>query len=261
MTVDRDDLRVLGAVRVVDATVRSLITTPLRVTGDGVRIIHNRSGLYVIAEVAGTAAYTARFALPVPPAAPQPPPVGSVMVSLAIIDPTGRYVPRRATIALPRDPDPANADAPTSLFTPVDIELYPAPTAGIGAGWATVRLSVKRQGTEEGLPFAFARIRRASDGVVIARGVADARGEMLVAVPGIPVTSWSPTAGAAVTTSTVAAKLAACFDRAALDPVAIPYPDPQQLENNFAILPHSADLELDLASGHEVARRIDVVLP
>jgi hypothetical protein len=253
-------MRVLGAVRMVDATVRSLVTAPLRVTADGVRIIHNRRGLYVVAEVPGSEAYSARFALPVPPVAPLPPAMGSAAVTLAIVDPARRYLPRRATIALPRNPDPGSAEGPESLFVPIDVELFPAPTAGISAGWATLRLSVKRQGSEDGLPFAFARVRRASDGAVLGRGVADARGEMLIAVPGIPVTSWSPTAGAAVTTSTVSATLAACFDRNAVaDPVA--YPDPQQLESNFANLPHSADLQLDLASGREVARRIDVVLP
>lgn len=259
MTADRLDMRVLGAVRVVDATVRSLVTAPLTVTADGVRIIANRRGLYVVAETPDTAAYSARFALPVPPAPPQPPAAGSLSVTLSIVDPSGRYVPRRATVALPRDPDPAHVDAAGSLFTPIDVELFPAPTAAIGVGWATLRLSVKRKDSDDGLPFAFARVIRTSDGAVIGRGLADARGEMLVAVPGIPVTSWSATAGAAVTTSTVPATLAACFDRSAAGPGA--YPDPQQLETNFTSLPHSADLPLNLASGRELARRIDVVLP
>ena len=90
--------------------------------------------------------------------------------------------------------------------------------------------------------------------------MADERGEALVGVPGIPVTTWSPTPGP-VTISTVAARVAACFDKTAFDPVTSMYPDPSQLEAAFATLPHSNDIPLDLASGREVSQRIDVTVP
>jgi hypothetical protein len=254
------DMRILAALRFVDAVSRSTITAPVSVTGVGVRVIRNLSGMYVIAEAPGTARYTTTFELPRPPLPPIPPVIGSVGVALTIVDPAGRYLPRTATIAVPRDPDPLHDDAPASLFRPIDVELFPSPTMPIAVGWATVRLSVKRAGSERGLPFAFVRVRRASDNVVLARGLADERGEVLVGVPGIPVTTWSTEEGDPVTTTTITARISACFDPAAFD-TSTTFPDPKALEAAFSTLPHSSDLQLDLASGQEVARRIDVPLP
>ncbi len=261
MTREPADMRVLAAVRAVDAALGAPILSRLVVTAEQVRIIRNRSGLYVIAGAPGTEAYTARFQLPVPPAAPVPPPVGSVEIALSIADPSGRYLPRSATIRVPRDPDPAHRDQAGSLWTPIDVELFPSPTRSIGDGWATLRLSIKRAGSQLGLPFAFVRVRRASDDSLLGRGLADERGEALIGIPGIPVTTWSTTPGSPVTTSTIQARVAACFDRDAFDPATGTYPDPAELEAAFATLPHSTEVELDLASGHEVTRRIDVVVP
>lgn len=262
MTRDSLDMRVLGAIRFVDAIVGTPILDPLVVTADdGVRIIRNRSGLYVIAEAPGAAVYTATVRLPEPPAPPLPPPVASVTVTLSVVDPTGRYLPRRATIAVPRDPDPANAAQATSLFQALDRALFPSPTARAREGWATLRISVKRTGTDIGLPFAYLRVRRTSNDTLLARGMADERGEALVGVPGIPVTTWSSGSGGAVTTSSLDARLVAYFDAAAFDPATATYPDPDQLDASFATLPHSADVDLALTSGHEVTCRIDVTLP
>jgi hypothetical protein len=183
-----------------------------------------------------------------------------VEVVLTIVDPAGRYLPRRVTIAVPRDPDPDHRDQEGSVFRPIDVPLFPSPTRAIGDGWATVRVSVKRAGSDAGLPFAFVRVQRASDNSVLGRGVADERGEALIGIPGIPVTTWSPTPGP-VTISSIAARIAACFDRDAFDPTTETYPDPAELEASFATLPHSSDVSLDLASGHEVSRRIDVTVP
>ncbi len=258
MTRDNLDNRVLGAVRFVDAIRGIPVTDPLSVTAEGVRIIRNRSGLYVIAEAAGTAAYSARFRLPEPPEAALPPAIGSVKVTLTVVDPSGRYLPRTATIDVPRDPDPAHADQAASLFQPVDRELFPSPTATVGEGWAALRLSIKRTGSDAGLPYAYVRVRRSSNDSLLARGIADERGEMLVGIPGIPVTTWSVSSGSPVTTSTIHARVVAYFDIDAFDPTTGTYPDPDAFDSSFATLPHSSDVELDLASGREVTRRIDV---
>jgi hypothetical protein len=61
-----------------------------------------------------------------------------------------------------------------------------------------------------------------------------------------------------VTTSTIHARVVAYFDRDAFDPTTGTYPDPDAFDSSFATLPHSSDVELDLASGREVTRRIDV---
>jgi hypothetical protein len=259
---DRLDDRVVGAFRFIDAVVKTPITAPLRVEARGVRLIRNRSGLFVIAAAPGLGStYTATFELPVPPAAPLPPPVASVSVTITVSDPSGRYLPRRATVAVPRNPDPAAVDQPTSLFQPADVELFPSPTAAVATGWATIRVSVKQTGTQTGVPFAYVRVRRASDDGLLARGVADDRGEALVAVPGIPVTLWNTTPGPSVVTNSVAAKLTAHFDPSAFDAASSKYPDPDQLELNLSTLTKSADVPLDLASGREVPKRVDMTLP
>jgi hypothetical protein len=246
------DMRVLGAVRLVDALLGTPITDPLAVVApDGVRILRNRSGVYAIADATNLATYAASFVLPTPP------PAGSATLVLTISDPSGRYLARSVSVDVPRDPDLANAAAPSSVFRPVDVAMFASPTARVREGAAALRLSVKRAGSDDGLAYAFVRVTRASDNTVLARGMTDARGEALIGVPGIPVTTWSSGPATPVTTSTVAAHLAACYAPTA----AGGYPDPDQLDASFAALPHSADVNVDLASGSEIARRIDVALP
>lgn len=255
------DMRVLGALRFIDSVGRSTVTAPLSVSGEGVRVIRNLSDLYVIADAPGTELYSARFHLPEPPLPPVPPDIEDVSVTLTVVDPAGRYLPRGVTIDVPRDPDPAHREQPQSLFRPVDVELFPSPVMPVAEGWATLRLSIKRAGSQQGLPFAFVRVLRASDLAILARGVADDRGEALVAVPGIPITTWNASPSPDVTISSVTAQIAACFDPGAFTPDSDTYPDPTALERAFSTLPHSPDLQVDLASGREVARRIDVTVP
>lgn len=247
------DRRVLAALRFVDATVRSQVTGALEIRGDGVRTIRNRSGLHVITEAPGFGAYTAAFR--------QLPEVAPAQVTLTVRDHTGSYLPRRLAVALPRDPDPAHVEQEGSLFRPIDVALYPSPTAAAGAGWAILRLSIKRAGSDEGLPFAYVRVVRSSDDQRIAAGLADERGEALVAVPGVPVTSWSTSPTDSPVVSTVAVRVTAYYDRAAFDRKAGVYPDPDRLEVTFSSLPHSTDQLFDLASGRERTRRIDVPVP
>lgn len=249
------DARILGAVRFVDAIVRTPVEDRLDVAAPGVRFVRNRSNLFAISFAPGADDYASTFELPSPP---PPPAAASISITLTVKDPSGRYLPRTATLAVPRDPDPAHAGQATSLFQPVDVELYPAPIARPVTGSAIVRLSVQRTGSGDGLPFAYIRVRRASDDVVLARGLADARGEALVPIPGIPVTTWGTTSTGSVTATGVHAKLNAYYDASAFDAAAGRYPDPAALERSFATLPHSADIELDLMSGREVTRRIEL---
>lgn len=199
MTAELLDRRILAGVRFVDAVTGLPVSRSLRVTAPGVRWVRNRSGDYVVAAAPGLAAHTGAFAAP-PPA----PPVGSVLVILTVEDPGGAYLPRRASLALPRDADPAAAEGADSLFRPVDIPVYPAPAAPLAAGWAVVRATIL--GPEPGtrLPGALLRVVRESDDAVLNRGVADARGEALVAVAGIPVTTFSTDAGPVLATEVAA---------------------------------------------------------
>ena len=103
-------------------------------------------------------------------AQPDAPAVGSVSVSLIVSDPSGRYLPRRLATALPRQPDPTGAGGPGSLFTPVDVTLFPAPSAATGANWSVVRARVAASGgvAGAGLGGALIRVVRASDSVLLA---------------------------------------------------------------------------------------------
>jgi len=261
VTRDPNDRRILCALRFVDAATRGTVSSNLRVSAEGAKIVRNLSNLYVITEHRDASSYGATFELPEPPAAPVPPAIGALPIVLTIVDPSGRYLPRTATVRVPRDPDPAHAHLATSVFQPVSIELFPSPTMPLADGWATVRVSVRRADTKAGLPFAFIRVLKADDDSVIGRAVADERGEALVAIPGIPVTMWNAAPDAAVTTSKVSAKLAACFDPAAFDATTNTFPDPRTLETAFDTFPRSLEVSLDLTSGKEVARRLDVTIP
>ncbi|HEU0016092.1 MAG TPA: hypothetical protein VFQ45_20610 [Longimicrobium sp.] len=190
MSADLVDRRVLGAVRFVDAVTGDTVEGPLRVAAPGVRWTRNRRGWWVVAGAPGLEAHTGVF--PTPPAQP---PLGSVPVVLTVEDGAGRYLPRRYTLALPRDPDPKKADRPNSLFRPADVPLYASPAGGVAAGWAVVRASVTRGGAPAA--GALLRVLRKSDEAapaapaqVLGWGMADERGEALVAVAGIPVTTW-----------------------------------------------------------------------
>jgi hypothetical protein len=247
------DSRVLAAVRFIDATVRTPLAMPLAVRGaEGVRWLRNRAGLQVLVAAPGFATYAETFRGPLPSPAPVP-------LTSTVHDPSGTYLPRRFVVRIPRDADPADAGLPGSLFQPVAVELFPAPAAALGAGWARVRVSVKRAGTDEGLPFAYVRIRRAASGALLARGLADARGEALVAIPGIPVTSWSAAPGP-VTVSRVPAQLTVYFDRDAFRADQGLYPNPDALEEDLATLPSSSDIALELASGRETTHRVEITI-
>jgi hypothetical protein len=90
-----------------------------------------------------------------------------------------------------------------SLFSPVDLQLLPSPRAKVMAGWAQVRVMVKKPSGE---PFAnvLIRVLATSDSRVLGRGMSDARGEALVAVPGLPLFQAGATSHEVVTSETAA---------------------------------------------------------
>jgi len=50
--------------------------------------------------------------------------VGSLQLELSVRDPSGRYLPRRVGVLLPRDPQPNQAAAAGSLFRPIDVATF-----------------------------------------------------------------------------------------------------------------------------------------
>ncbi|MFL5493836.1 MAG: hypothetical protein ACJ8DC_05545 [Gemmatimonadales bacterium] len=193
MIAESVDRRVLAALRFVDGVTGAMLQRPLVLEAPGTRWIRNASGHWVLAEAPGLESHPGAFIAP-----PATPALGSVALTIGVRDPAGSYLARRVTIALPRNPDPGAADQPASLFRPIAVPLYLAPAASLASGWAVLRLTVTGATPASRLGGALLRVALASDGTVLARGLSDDRGEALVAVPGIPVTTWSEAPGAVI---------------------------------------------------------------
>lgn len=235
---ERVEWRVLGALRPVDGTTGIVVRGALEVSAAGARIVRNRSGLYVIHEWARLASHAAAFDAP-----PAQPAAGSERLDIALRDPSGRYLPRLASIALPRDPQAAGAD---SLFAAVDVPLYPSAIAGLGTNWTELRAHISA--TADGAALGGALLRVVAGGLVLARGMSDWRGEALVPVVGVPVTTWSEDDNAVVVSS-IAATVEVHFDpalgsrtpsaevRAGRQPAVLRLVDPADIEARRAALP------------------------
>jgi hypothetical protein len=254
MIVDAIDDRILGAVRFLDAETRLPIQAALAVasTTAGVTIRKNGLGHHVIAGAPGLAAFAGSSSLP-PPARPTPASFG-----FTVADPGGRWLPRAFKMALPRDPAPANAGNADSVFSPALVSMFPSPSAPAAAGSALVRVSVTDQ-TGAPLGGALVRVIAQADGSVKARGLTDARGEGLVLVPGIPVTSWSAGTGPVLSTA-VDVTVEASYDPAARG-VAGYVPDPDDLEARIASLAKTTTPATTLASAEEVSFPLSITLP
>jgi hypothetical protein len=250
MIPEQVDRRVLGAVRFVDATTGSRVRAPLLVEAEGVRWIRNRRGWHVLATAPGLEAHTDAFRMP-----PATPAVGDTMVELTVRDPGRRYLPRRSSISLPRDPAPDHIATTSSLFQPVDVRLFPSSLAATAPGWAVIRASVTGEAPEEVLSGALIRVVRVSDETHLASGLSDERGEALVAIPGIPVTTWDEGNGEAEGEEEEAPVLATMIEvrlEVVFDPTAGPIPDPDALEARRDEL-RIRDTVLTLASGQVLA--------
>lgn len=268
--LERVEWRVLGALRPVDGVTGMALgssAASLQVEGEGARIVRNRSGLFVIHAWSVLADHAASFAQP--PALPAP---GSESLAVTIRDLSGRYLPRQAAIALPRDPDP-EADAADSLFSAVDVRLYPSPAADLGTNWCALRVSVSANvgGNPVGDALGGALLRVVSGATVLARGLTDWRGEGLVPVAGVPVTTWSEDEDAVVV-STIAATVHVFFDpalgtrtpqstvAAGRVPARLPLVDPDDLEDRRAGLP-TAQRNASLAARGALHLNLGLDLP
>lgn len=247
------DRRVLGAVRFIDSTTGLAVTSNLNVNADGLKFVRNLSGHYVIASASGLEAHEGAFEKP-----PADPALGSLPFQISVDDPSRKYLSRRHTIRLPRDPDPQNAAAIESLFRAVDVRLFPSATADTGSGWAVIRASVFKKGTSEPLSGALLRVTKkngtpADDLKPLGVGLTDRRGEALVAVPGIPVITFAEGEGS-VTTQEIDVTISAFFDANAGA-----VPDPDDLEARRASL-KSAKVETKLRSGRTIAIILEITL-
>jgi len=252
------DARVLAGLRFVDATTGLPVRGPLDVGAEGATLTRNLSGMYVVSWLPSLKAHSDAFLGP-----PAVPALGSETVKLKVSDPSGAFLPRASTVALPRDPDPAHAAQSDSLFQPVELILYPAPRSQAAHGWSVLRVTVRAQGTGAPLPGALIRVLRTSDSKVLARGISDWRepvdGEAMVAVSGVPVTTWgNGTNGDPVLVHEVDADVEVFFD-AQFKPEKGEVPDPDELETKRAGLP-TTSTTVKLASGRTLAVTMNVPL-
>lgn len=259
---ERVEQRVLGALRCVDATTGAPVAQALRVQAPAdAEVRSNRSGLLVIRRWAPLAAHAAAFDAP-----PAGAPGSGGELELALHDPSGRYLPRRVRVALPRQADAAQADP---VFEPLRVPLYPAPSAPVALHWAALRVQVNASGSGDALGGVLLRVVR--DGSVLARGLSDWRGEALVPVAGIPVTTWSTEPGAVVV-SEIGVTVEAIADpasttrtpmahvRAGQAPAVPPVPDPAAIESARAGLPR-ASASVSLAAGRPLHLSLGIALP
>jgi hypothetical protein len=242
--LERVERRVLGALRCVDATTGAGIDAPLNVTVESARIQRNQSGLYVIAAATALAEHEATFTTP-----PALPAIGSVQLSATLADPSGHYLPRRTTLNLPRDPQPTHAANTDSLFRPVEVAMFPSSVAQVGENWAVLHVSLGETNTGDALGGALLIL--ANGATILARGLTDWRGEALLPVPGVPVTTWS-TDPHAVVVSEIDVQIRVVFDPAsgtrtsAADvsagraPALLPTVDPDDIETRVNALPNAS---------------------
>jgi hypothetical protein len=132
------DRRVFGAIEFVDDLTSARVLQPLRVTvPNGLKLLRNHIGLYVIREVEGEDDYTRQFdAAPTHPA--------SRPFTLSVQDPLARYLPQSFTLALPRRlavPGAPVDDADNALRA-LSIRLIPGVAQPLRATWAVLRLQV-----------------------------------------------------------------------------------------------------------------------
>ncbi|MEX0268934.1 hypothetical protein AB3R30_07320 [Leptolyngbyaceae cyanobacterium UHCC 1019] len=266
MLVQSIDRSVLGTVRFLDAITGIPIRDRLSVTAPGIRLIRNRSGDFVIADVLGNPNLQAYCSTFVHPTGTPDLELESVSIQLQVVDPTLRYLPRQRIIRLPRNSNPATEN---SLFQPVAVQLYRSPIAQTAPGWGVLRATVVNQSSNERLPWALIRVVQSSP-ANITLAQADWRGEALIAVPGIPI-RVSATGTDSVLTNEVNVTLEVLFDRelqpisatadlsSLTDPNPNYVPDPDYLEATKASI-RSGSLTYSLASGRDRSATLAVSL-
>lgn len=150
----RIESRALAGIRFEDVATSTAVDVPLdvRAAEGEVRVVThaNRRGIYVIAEVEGLEEYVATFQDP-----PATPAEGSVVVAMEVRDPSGMYLPRRFSVALPRDPDRGDDD---SIFEPLVVSLYRSPLAGRSQNWAMLRVRLNAGAGTDPVPAALLRV-------------------------------------------------------------------------------------------------------
>lgn len=272
------DRRMVAALRFVDATTGGSVRQPLALrtplqtpnSRPLSRFVRNLSGHYVLIETPGFEDYSETFNLDELAATPT-----TQALTIEVSDPSGQYLPRQFSLSLPRNAaiDPASVSAGASLFQAVRVDLYLSSNAKVNPGWAVLRATVVNAITNQRLPWALV-IATTNGTTTLSQ--ADWRGEALIAVPGIPITTWATGAGEGtgpppVTATEVDATLEVVFNPALTtipesadfsqlsDPNPNFRPDPDRLNSRRSGL-QVGSRALRLASGRDLSYRLAVTL-
>jgi hypothetical protein len=213
MIVEDVERRVWVALRPIDAVSRMPLDAALRVHGAGQRWLGNRTGLLVLHELSEPAAQRGEFE-DYEDSFPAPTAVAAVTIRATLEDPQGRYLARTVAITLPRS-DVAAVGVLPPLFEPIDVPMYPAPSAPLAAPWAALRVRAERGGQPAG-GCAITVHEVGDTTALLGRGQSDARGEAVIAVPGVPL--FIPSGGADAFVRELEAEATAVFEPAAVGP-------------------------------------------
>lgn len=250
------DRRYLGGIVVRDAATGAPVSGAVRLSSPQARFFRNRRGVFIIESAAGLEEHEEAF-----DAQPASPAAESVSVDVLLEDPSGIYIPRRFSLALPR----------AVPFEAVLVEVYRSPSAPVSLNWGVVR---GRLVGATGAPIAAAvvRVRRDSDQQLIgvsqsvpvlpaaagvARGAPGARVQGEVAVPliGMPVSIWGDDTDASVLVESIAVTLEVVPAPGAAPPI-----DPDEYLSIPALSENR--WSLDVASGRLVnAGTLSVTVP
>lgn len=180
LTPDLLDRRALALLELLDGY-GAPVAGPVAIAAKGVRSAPKALGRIAILDAPGFAAYTAAFAAP-----PASPAVNSrtLVLDLTPIDPG--VLPRRLSLKLPRNPNPAQREQANSLFQPVRVELSPSPRVAATGGACVLRASVRRAGDGAMVENALVRARSA-DEAHSAWALTDAAGQAALVFPALPV--------------------------------------------------------------------------
>jgi hypothetical protein len=173
------DRRALAWLRPVDVYGRP-VSSLMRIVGRRVTAIRKKDGTIAVLAADGFDDYTASFLAPTSPA------VGSKHIALDIDSASGEVAARRYDLTLPRDPDPAKADKPGSLFQSVAVEMLPGAGARLTGSACALRVTVRRKSDKKLVENALVRAQT-EDGQFSARGLTDSRGEAVLIFPSLPI--------------------------------------------------------------------------
>ncbi|MET1254246.1 hypothetical protein [Aliikangiella maris] len=178
--------RCLGALKLIDAATGVVLRSAFKVSTNQLQLFQNASALFVIQNAQGLDAHTSEFE-----EVPSEPAIESLSFQILIEDPQNYYLPRFASIKLPRNPVNQQEN---SVGKPIEINLHSAAKARLNTNWSVIRASLTQQVNEETqrpLQGALLRVIRIEDEVLLATGLSDLRGEAIIIVTGIPVTNFS----------------------------------------------------------------------